>query len=1347
MSTTIEQLELEIQSSSTSAVSGIDALKQSLERLKGITKGGAGLTTVANQISTLDNTLKKINPSNFEKVQRIAKALAPLSNIGKSNLNSFISQLQRLPQAVQALNSVDMAGMNSNITQLVTAFAPLSSMGKNNLTSFVTQIGKIPKMMEGLKALDMKELRTQIEQLADSFKPLAAEMQAISNGFSAFPARIQRLIQQNEKLNASNNKLSGSYVNLAAKVGVALLAMKRAASVVAGWINKSNEYIESLNLFTVSLGEYAGQAKEYANIVGEVMGIDPAEWMHNQGIFMTLATGFGVVSDRAYTMSQNLTQLGYDLASFYNIGFEDAFLKLQSGLSGELEPLRRLGYDLSVARLQQEAYALGIEKKVTAMTQAEKAELRYYAIMTQVTKAQGDMARTLDAPANQLRILKAQVEQAARSLGNIFIPVLNKVLPYAIAVAKVIRAIADAIANLVGFTLPEVDYSGLGSAAGSADDMSDALGDANKKAKDLKKTLSGIDELNIISEDDKASDALNGLGGLGFELPTYDFLGDAVSSKVDEIVRKMKEWLGLTEDIDSWAEFFDTRLGKILEGVLAIGTGFAAWKVAKSIAPFLESLSKLTGLGSALSAVGLLAFVADLKEFVKYFEDFVANGPTFQNVTGMLSEFAGAVGDALIMLGSYKIGGALKVAQGIGEICIAIKDISENGIDWDNATTAIRGLTNVAIGVGVFTGNLKVASWGLAIQGFNTIISEITTNWDAIKQGDWSGVDKATLAIGAIEALGGLAIALDAFSKLKGVMNIGKSATAVKNVATATGGLSTTVATTLTPNLLSLATNLGLGLVVVAEVSAAALLITGAILLMGKGLDEIGKAWEPVLNNAGTIAAGIVTGTVLLVGIGAATAALGSATVASAGLLPLAIAVGTAVLVELAGAFILFTKSLSSVATELSDNLAPALEKVNSKLPALSDHMSDFVDFMTEFAGEVDRYTTVSVIAGLTATVDRIVDWFTEDPIDRMAQNVGKVAQQTGNLNDKLNVAVPELRTATTLLRNYQTLLSELETLTDNNVDLSNGMFVNMKEVGQNLVTGFVDGIKSKSSEFSNAGKELVNGFKTSVTTTADTTKSTMMAWATNVKKWFTDSGYGAVNRNTFRGFGEDIVEGFDAGVDDSASTVKSTMTSWANDIEKWFTNVVSNSAFYNIGKDVVSGFNKGINDYYHTTESYMRKWAEEAAGAYKQALDSHSPSRVFMAIGRDTVLGYNLGISDLGGTTAGVVTDWAKSFTSVSPVMSFAVDTSALRYYSTDSFAKSVSANVMSSSSITADGFKEDLEEFYREFIEPSLSQMAADMRRQADKDERPVVQIGTRVVSDAVNTQRKANGFVFAK
>ena len=425
-------------------------------------------------------------------------------------------------------------------------------------------------------------------------------------GLSAVADGLNKVNNANVKVTKSNSSSSASFGKLATKVAAAALALKKVGSTIASWINESNEYTENMNLFSVAMGQYGEAAMDYANTVSEVMGIDTSEWIRAQGVFMTLATGFGVAGDRAATMSQQLTQLGYDISSFYNISSEEAMTKLQSGLSGELEPLRRLGYDLSQAKLEATALSLGIDKAVSSMTQAEKAELRYYAIMTQVTTVQGDMARTLENPANQLRIFRAQVDMAARSLGNIFIPALNAILPYAIAAIKVVRLLADAIAGLFGFEFPEVDSSGVSSLAGGASDVSDSIEDATDNAKKLKKTLLGIDELNVMSDTSSSSDAALGTG-FDFELPTYDFIGEAANSRVNQIVEEMKEWLGLTGEITSWADLMDTKFGKILMTATAIGGAVATWKVGSTI---VAGVSALSGKFSALSAFLTTAKVA-----------------------------------------------------------------------------------------------------------------------------------------------------------------------------------------------------------------------------------------------------------------------------------------------------------------------------------------------------------------------------------------------------------------------------------------------------------------------------------------------------------------------------------------------------------------------------------------------------------------------------------------------------------------------------------------------------------------------------------------------------------------
>lgn len=633
MSTQIDSLELEIKSSSSQAVSGIERLGSALSTLKSITKGGAGLTTISKQLTALNTALSGVSTGSG-KIKEIAEVLNSLSSVQKAS----------------------------------------------GLTSTVNSLKKLPSVIEQLDNTDLDKFAEQINRVAAAVRPLAAEMQKVSSGFAAFPIRIQKIISGNAGLTASNKSLNSSFGVLGTGISalkvkfVAYMAViRRIGNVIGSWIKESNDYVENLNLFTVAMGEYAEEAQEYAEKVSEVMGIDPSEWLRNQGVFMTLATGFGVAADRAALMSKNLTQLGYDLSSFFNLPVEDAMQKLQSGISGELEPLRRLGFDLSQARLQAVALSLGIDQSVMSMDQAQKAQLRYYAIMTQVTTAQGDMARTLSAPANQLRILQAAATQAARALGNIFIPALNTILPYAIAFLKIVRMVADAIASLFGFKLPEVDYSGISVGVGEVGDAAsgaeDSLGGATAAAQEFKKTVLGFDELNVMNDQNKGGSGGGGAGGgidigdgFDFELPEYDFLGDAVSSQVNKITKALKKWLPLLE-----------KIAILVAAIFAIKqiSKFLTWidKVARALA-------SSNGIAGALSkiAAGAMGLVASFG--LAYTSAYVL---TMNGVNPLVSALGSAVGTFAIMapimskiLGSLKAG---VIVAGIGAVIGAIMGV------------------------------------------------------------------------------------------------------------------------------------------------------------------------------------------------------------------------------------------------------------------------------------------------------------------------------------------------------------------------------------------------------------------------------------------------------------------------------------------------------------------------------------------------------------------------------------------------------------------------------------------------------------------------------------------------
>ena len=616
----IDQLEISIISNSDKVTSALDALEKKFQELNAVIGRSKGLDSLNKALEKLPERLKALTfktdgmDAFTSKLNEMSSVLQTISSTG--GIKAVSNSIKKLGDAVKAIQGMD--DFSGEIGKIAGALSILDDLDVPDLTKLVNPLARLPKIMESLDTDKMAAFATELEKILKQLSPYAKELNdiAIIAQNMASTKALEKAVSKEAANNASQLKshLSGLKTGLKAIASFAIGGYLTRRTM-SSFVSESTKYVEDLNLFTASLRNFSEEAKGYADTVADIMGIDPATWMRNQGVFMTLTTGFGVASERAYTMSQQLTQLGYDLSSFYNISVEDAMTKLQSGISGELEPLRRLGYDLSKAKLESIALSLGIDKTFQSMTQAEKAQLRYYAIMTQVTTAQGDMSRTLDAPANQLRILNAQVTQLARSIGNIFIPILNRVLPYVIATAKVLREVADIIAKLMGFTLPEIDYSGLSDFAD--EDLAGSLDDANDSAQKLQRTLFGFDQINKLNGSSGSGSGDDGIFSSDWDwnLPTYDFIGNATAGKVGEIVEKLREWLGLNQEIDGFWELMDTRLGRILgtigliAGVSGIGklvVGISDMK--KTIEKF--NLTKLAKVAGGLVAIGTGALVA-----------------------------------------------------------------------------------------------------------------------------------------------------------------------------------------------------------------------------------------------------------------------------------------------------------------------------------------------------------------------------------------------------------------------------------------------------------------------------------------------------------------------------------------------------------------------------------------------------------------------------------------------------------------------------------------------------------------------------------------------------------------
>ncbi len=679
---TIDRLAIEVSGDASQASKGFLELVDSLGKLEArLTSAHPKLASLSASLTAVKTALNGMDPSRLTALGSFRFSAAAAKNI-----QSFSTALAQIPAEV----SGRVASIAQSLASLSTATA-----GTKSSSSLKT----LPAVLREFSGLDVGSLSMKMRELNTVLEPLSKNVERLSKAYAEMPKSMRsaasaartvssanrNLATATKDVAASNDKLASSYSSMG---GLLSGVRGKIVGLTAAWytlkrtlgaaVNEANTYIENMNLFDASMGSYADSAREYARTVQDAMGIDMAEWARNQGIFQTLATGMGVTADKAAVMSQQLTQLGYDISSFYNMPVEDAMLKIQSGVAGELEPLRRIGWDLSNARMQAELAKMGIDANVQSMTQAEKVALRYHLIMTQVTQVHGDMARTIMSPANQLRILQAQITLTSREIGNLLIPMLNMILPYAIAAAKAIRMLAKSIASLFGIDATfEVDYSGLDMSgialggeevedlASNLDDAGTAAERATKKAQEYKNTVMGFDELNKLNDVPDPTDyagagggagggagaGLPGGAGLDIPLETYDFmkdLKDNLGKMTDELAEKMISTLRKIAD----AAKILGPLASVLTKLGELGKDMKLAEVFKPLLKVLEDAKVKLGklfepLGNALkdAKVKLGKFFEPLTKVMKDVK--LKFGKLFEPLSGPLKVLKQNLDDAL----------------------------------------------------------------------------------------------------------------------------------------------------------------------------------------------------------------------------------------------------------------------------------------------------------------------------------------------------------------------------------------------------------------------------------------------------------------------------------------------------------------------------------------------------------------------------------------------------------------------------------------------------------------------------------------------------------------------------
>lgn len=714
----ITSLSVEISAESQGAELNIDKLATAISNLR--TKGN--VTKVVNSLDKLAGSIATLKQASagMSGLDKITSFLNGLSNVNTTastkSINTVVNAIKKIPAAVSGLNGVDFYSMSGSITQLTNALAPLSILDASNLKalgSAFNAIGKVPDLTDKLKATDLDSFASSCQKISAALAPLASQLDKVGNAFAKLPPQLSKVVTQANRVTAANEKQRKSYLSLSNQMNgfmrnmAKLVSLKAIAEYLGNAVAKFNDFYEATDLFHNAMGNLSGEADTLISKMQGLLGVDPTKAMTYMATIQSLGTSFGLTSDKAYILSKNLTQLAYDEGSYWNKNVAETFTAMSSAISGEIEPIRRLGIDLSQARLQQELLALGFNKQVSSLSQADKAVLRYIAIMKQTANVQGNLAQTIQSPANQIKILKAQLDMLAKSVGSLLYPAMKSILPPLIAAVQLIREFVEWVAKLMGVKVVFTDFTKSSDSVGGIGDAMDNTTDSTKKAaKALKDYTMGFDELNII-------DPTQGSSGSGSSASAGNILGDVDLSGYDMFKQYNEEF---AKQIDAIKQ----KIKDMLPIIGAVTAALALWKIVDFLTDVATAISKMTDLQKLALSIATVVIEASL--VFSFAKGYASTG----NPLELLGEVVSAAFGSFVL---WRTIGADGITLGMGIAFVAslaglTYALGTGEANLGDASTWIQAALTTAFGsiagitlltnLGVATGTAATLSIGLA---------------------------------------------------------------------------------------------------------------------------------------------------------------------------------------------------------------------------------------------------------------------------------------------------------------------------------------------------------------------------------------------------------------------------------------------------------------------------------------------------------------------------------------------------------------------------------------------------------------------------------------------------------
>ncbi len=735
MATTIDTIQVEIQSSSANAARGIQELSTALAGLK--TNGK--ITTAVNNLNNLRKALHSFGniPSNASKVLSLASSLEKLKSVG--SVATVGNSLTKLASSLKTLNTVSVD--KGKIDRIADSLSSLSNVKAGGINTMMNGLLKISKVTKELNDDAINAFADRVEKLTAKLTPLSEKMTSVQAGLRAINSSARSAGNGVREMGEDVDAASVNFASFIYVVQEAVQWIQAAIQKFSEFMSEAVEWDGIAARFGRGFGSRAQETYAWIQRLNEEMGINVQQFMQYSSVYATMLTGFGVANEDAATMALAYTELTYDIWAGYNDiykNFADAAEAVKSAIAGEVEPIRRAGFTIVEATLEQTAANHGLSISLHNATEAQKSYLRYLTLIDQA-KAQGlvgTYAKELHTAEGLTRTLAQQMKSLTQAFGSLFLPILVRVVPWIQAFVELLTDAIKTLAAFLGITLQDVDWSsysaGIGGAAENTDKLGQTAADTTKAIKELKNATLGIDELNVISPPSASGSAGaggagaggSGVGGLDIGSLWDETIFDSIQSDVDAIKEKLKGWLPV---------------------IGAVAAGFAALRLVQLVADIKEAyeeLSKLLGITKIFGGGGVLAgLLANAKMYFAAVIQMIPEVGLFAALFPKLSVWIAEVGTVISgligKLGAFgtAIGGAVKaVAAFLGlsvgatiAVIVAVVAALASAVyfvwqNWDGVTQAVKNF---------FTNNIQPKLEQIA-SSFGELWQALVSVWDAL---------------------------------------------------------------------------------------------------------------------------------------------------------------------------------------------------------------------------------------------------------------------------------------------------------------------------------------------------------------------------------------------------------------------------------------------------------------------------------------------------------------------------------------------------------------------------------------------------------------------------------------